>query len=175
MAIEDEMATILRGFEEIWNKGNVSMMDETWAADAILHVPIQTEPLRGRETAKALVKQLRAAFPDFHVTPEDSFAEGNLVIVRYTMRGTHLGDYFVVPATHRTVVSPEIEIFRVEDGLIQEMFLEFDVMNVLSQLGVMPGLDTMPAPLVRLLAWRQRRRTARAAAGGVPAQGGRGV
>jgi steroid delta-isomerase-like uncharacterized protein len=100
------MATILRGFEEIWNKGNVSMMDETWAADSLLYVPIQLEPLRGRETAKTLVKQLRAAFPDFRVTPEDSFAEGNLVVVRYTMRGTHLGDYFGVPATYRTVVSP---------------------------------------------------------------------
>jgi steroid delta-isomerase-like uncharacterized protein len=160
VSTEQNKATIRRGFEEIWNQGNLAVMDETFAPTAMLHSPVQPEPLRGLEILKTLVTRLRVAFPDFHVTIEDLLAEGEIVVVRYTMRGTHRGDYFGIPPTGRPVTSPEIELFRVVDGKIEEMWLEFNVMDVLQQLGVMPPMEKVPRPVIWLMSRLRRLRRA---------------
>jgi steroid delta-isomerase-like uncharacterized protein len=166
MSVESNKATIRKGFQEIWNAGNFAFMYETFAPDALLHSPVQPEPLRGLETIKTLAAKLRTAFPDFRLTIEELMGEGDFVLVRYTMRGTQEGDYFGIPPTGRRVTSHEIEMFRIPDGKIAEMWLEFNVMSVLHQLGVMPPLETAPRPLLWLLSRLSRRRARRALAAG---------
>lgn len=53
---------------------------------------------------------------------EDMIAEGDRVAVRYTLYGTHTGDFYGVQATGKTIKVSGIEIFRVEDGEIAEFW-----------------------------------------------------
>ena len=52
---------------------------------------------------KQVILRLRAAFPDAVVTIEDMVAEDDRVAARWTMRGTHTGEFNGIPATGRPV------------------------------------------------------------------------
>ena len=51
------------------------------------------QDIRGRDGAKQYVAALRAGFPDLHLTIEDQIAEGDMVVTRWTARGTHTGEF----------------------------------------------------------------------------------
>ena len=162
MSAEVNAGYIRHGIEEIFNKGNLAVADERFADDIVLHSPAQAEPMRGRETLKEFVVKLRRAFPDLRITVEDCVAAGDRVVTRCTTRGTQTGDYFGVPPTNRAVTMSEVQIYRVIDGKIVELWLEFNVLGVLQQLGMIPA-GGFPPPLMALLAWRQRRGARKAA------------
>ena len=82
------------------------------------------------------------------------------IVTRCTTTGTHLGDYFGVPPTGRRVEITEVQIFRIEDTRIQELWLVFDVLGVLQQLHMIPA-GGLPGPVMAALAWVQRQRTRR--------------
>ena len=161
-SLQRDLATLRKGFQRIWNEGDLAMMDETFAPDVMFYNGALPKPMHGLDEVKSMFLRLRGAFPDIEMTVEDLFGEGDWAAVRFTMRGTHLGDYFGVPPTGNSVVSTENEFFRIVDGRIRELRVELDVSNVLRQLGVFPAFDSLPPPVARLLARRQRRRVARA-------------
>lgn len=80
-------------------------------------------------------------FPDLSHTVDDTIAEGDKVVVRFTIRGTHTGDFMGIPATGKPTTIGAIAIFHVVDGKIVELRGQFDQMGMLQQLGVMatPG------------------------------------
>ena len=162
MSPEENAATIRQGIEEMFNRGDLAIADVRFAEDIILHSPAQDTPMRGRETLKGFIRRLRTAFPDMHVTIEDTIAVGERVVTRCTTRGTHRGDYFGTPPTNRRVAISEVQIYRVVDGQIVEMWLVFNVLGVLQQMGMIPA-GGFPAPLLAILAWFQRRGARRAA------------
>jgi steroid delta-isomerase-like uncharacterized protein len=82
---------------------------------------------------------LHRAFPDLHVTVEDVVAEGDKVVSRNSVTGTHQGDYMGLPATGRPVAYNEIFIFRFVDGRIAETWGVVDVLAQMRQLGVIPA------------------------------------
>jgi len=82
---------------------------------------------------------LHAAFPDWRHTIEDMIAEGDKVVARMTVQGTHKGDFLGVPASGKEVVFTNICIFRITSGKIMESWQEIDMMSVMQQLGVMPS------------------------------------
>jgi predicted ester cyclase len=59
---------------------------------------------------------LRPAFPDLKVEIHDQIAEGDKVVTRKTLRGTHRGDFFGIPATNRVVAIEVTDIVRVQGG-----------------------------------------------------------
>lgn len=156
MTPEENASTIREGIEAMFNRGDFAVADVRFADEIVLHSPAQDEPMRGRETLKGFIRTLRAAFPDLQVTVEDTIAQGDRVVTRCTTRGTHRGDYFGTPPTNRRVAISEVQIYRVVDGQIVEMWLVFNVLGVLQQMGMIPA-GGFPAPLLALLAWFQRR------------------
>src|SRR5436305_4213784 len=91
MSAEENKAMARRYWDEGWNTGNVAMFDEIFAPDIIFH-PDWGPASRGIESHKQGPTIWRTAFPDFHATIEDIFAEGDKVVVRWTVRGTHRGN-----------------------------------------------------------------------------------
>lgn len=85
-SVERNKATVRRFIDEIWTKGNLSVIDENSAATLAVHDPAAPRPLSPREY-KDNIAMLRAAFPDLQFTVEDLFAEGDRVVVRWTIRG----------------------------------------------------------------------------------------
>src|SRR5439155_1566216 len=99
MSTEDNKTIVRRFIEEVWNKGNVAAVDELMAPNCVEHldfptnVPVPAKFQLSLEELKQFVSQFRSAFPDLHETVELQVAEGDLVVNRVTVRGTHTGGY----------------------------------------------------------------------------------
>jgi steroid delta-isomerase-like uncharacterized protein len=88
---------------------------------------------------KAFMAALLAAFPDSSIIVDDVIAEGNKIAVRHRLLGTHQAELQGVPATGRPVEIGAIVIFRIENGMIAEAWLNADIMGMMQQLGVVPA------------------------------------
>ena len=81
------------------------------------------------------------AFPDGVWTIADLVAEGDRVAVRWSFQGTQLGELaaFGLPATGNRVSFSGINLYRITDGLITEIWEGYDRLPLLQQLGLMPA------------------------------------
>jgi predicted ester cyclase len=69
---------------------NLDLIDEVYAPDLVWHEPDQD--IQGLEEARQYIGMYKTAFPELHPTVEDLIAEGDKVVTRVTMRGTHQGE-----------------------------------------------------------------------------------
>ena len=140
MSVEENKATARRAIEEIWNQGNMKSVDELWAPNMVNHDPTNPE-MKDREGLKQWVVVVRNAFPDFTVTADDMIGEGDKVATRWTVRGTHKGDFGNLPATGKQVTMTGITLSRFVDGKAVEHWWSGDDLGMLQQLGVIPPLE----------------------------------
>jgi steroid delta-isomerase-like uncharacterized protein len=134
---EQNKALVRRTFEQIWNRGNVGIIEERFASDYIGH---STTEIRGPEGGKRFVAAMREAFPDFYYTVEDEIAEGDRVVHRWTARGTHVGPFQGIPPTGKRVTIAGTSVYRVADGKLVEGWTNTDMLGLLQQLGAVPAL-----------------------------------
>lgn len=111
-------------------------VDEEFHPDAVFHTPVPTDATAPQAVKGAWAMLLRA-FPDIQVTVEDMIAEGDKIVVRNTVTGTHQGDYRGLPATGRTITYKEIFIVRFSEGRVAEVWGIVDVFSQLQQLGAL--------------------------------------
>jgi steroid delta-isomerase-like uncharacterized protein len=130
---EQNKAQIRRVFEEVYNRGDLSVVDEVAARDLVIHA--SSQDIRGREGAKKYVAALRAGFPDLQFTIEDQIAEGDMVVTRWSARGTHSGTFQRVPATERDVRLTGTDIDRMIGGKVVECWAYLDELGLMRQLG----------------------------------------
>ena len=136
MSTEENKALVRRGWEDGFNRGDLDVLDEVLASDFICHDPnSSTGEVRGPEAIKASIGWLRSAFPDARMTVEDQIAEGEKVVTRMTMRGTHEGEFGDVAPTGRQVEVAWMEIDRISGGKQEEMWANWDLMGLLKQIG----------------------------------------
>jgi len=136
MSTEENKAVVRRIFEEVWNKGNLAVAGELMAD--VLHSAGQEH--KGLEGLKQMVTMYRTAFPDSNITIEDMVAEGDKVVCRYAMRGTHKGDYMGIAATGKQVNIMGISIHRFAGGKEAEVWAIEDMLGMMQQLGVVPPM-----------------------------------
>jgi steroid delta-isomerase-like uncharacterized protein len=79
------------------------------------------------------------AYPDSEFTIDEMIGEGDRVVTKKTLRGTHTGEFGGIPATGKRVTLQYVDIMRVRDGRILEHWASMDQLSWLQQLGVMPG------------------------------------
>jgi len=124
------------------NTGDVDLIsktiDEAVDPNLVFHAPVPNG-MTGVQALKQVWVTLLQAFPDLHVAIEDVLAEGDKVVYRNTVTGTHQGEYRGLAATGRSVTYNEIFIIRFADGLIAEIWGVVDVLAQLRQLGVFPA------------------------------------
>jgi steroid delta-isomerase-like uncharacterized protein len=130
--------SIVRKFYETLASGDLDAADKVVASDYVNHsaIPGQAAGLQGFKEA---VSSLRAVFPDLQFTIEDQIAEGDKVATRYTVRGTHQGEFMGVAATGKPVTWSALVIQRVVGGKVQESWLQWDQLGLLQQLGAVPS------------------------------------
>jgi steroid delta-isomerase-like uncharacterized protein len=122
---------------DIVNQRNPDLLEEFYPPDFVWHEPDQD--LRGYEQAKQFVSTFFKALPDINITIDDVIAEGDKVVTRYTIRGTHQGETEEFgPPTGRQMELEGITIHRIEDGKIVEEWERYDNLSVLQQLGLVP-------------------------------------
>jgi predicted ester cyclase len=122
-------------------------IDELFEPDVIFHAPVAMG-VGGARAIMLVWSVLLRAYPDIHVAVEDVIADGDKVVSRHTVTGTHLGEHLGVAPTGRAVTYNEIFIFRVADGRVAEIWGVVDVFAQLRQLGAIPG-PTAPGDSAR--------------------------
>jgi steroid delta-isomerase-like uncharacterized protein len=135
--MSEENKALARRAWEIVSSANLDLLEEVYAPDLVWHEPDQD--VRGIEEGKRYVSDALVAFPDAQVSVEDMIAEGDKVVSRYTIRGTHQGETEEFgPPTGKQVELEGITIHRIEDGKIVEEWERYDNLSILQQLGLGP-------------------------------------
>jgi steroid delta-isomerase-like uncharacterized protein len=130
---------IVRKFFEVGpSKGDLAAADVLLHAEFSLHTPLPT-PGPGIVEMNTVITTCRAAFHGLHVTIDDIMADGDKVTARFTARGTHNGEFMGVPPTGKAITMTGIEIFRIREGRIAELWGEVNLMGLMQQLGILPG------------------------------------
>ncbi|MFN8458028.1 MAG: ester cyclase [Anaerolineae bacterium] len=139
MSTEANKAIVRRNFEEAWNKMNLAVVDELVAPDYIGHFASHPQPVSGIEACKQFMSGYFVAFPDAHFDIEDMVAEGDKVVARWTVRGTHQGNLAGIPPTGKPITVPGMWILRLANGKIAEQWGINDTLGLMQQIGVIPA------------------------------------
>ena len=135
----------VRRFHDATTTGHEELIsqtiDELVEPDAVIHTPLPIEAT-GAQLLKEVFARLHRAFPDLHITIEDLIEEGDKVVSRNMVTGTHQGDYMGIPPTGKSVTYNEIFILRFTGGRIAETWGVVDVFSQMKQLGVIPASRT---------------------------------
>ena len=138
MTAEDPKARSRRFFEEVWNRGNMAVLDELVAPELVDHNRAVPGLPAGREGFRQWVTMVREAFPDVHFTIDDQIAEGDHVVTRWTARGTQRGAFMGIPASGKQVTVTGIALARYANGQNAENWVTWDKLGMLQQLGALP-------------------------------------
>jgi predicted ester cyclase len=130
-------ATVMRLLDAM-NSGDADLIsqtvDEVFDPGVKQHTPFEAT---GVQTFKEMVfGRLYRAFPDIHITIEDLIADGDKVVEKDTVTGTHLGELNGLPPTGKPVAYTEIFIMRFVNGRIAEIWGVVDVFSQMKQLGM---------------------------------------
>jgi steroid delta-isomerase-like uncharacterized protein len=130
-----------RAIDEVWNQGNLAVIDELTAPNATFHDPsVPGGKFTGPEGMRQFVQIYRGAFPDVRITIDDQVVEGDKVVSRWTATGTHKGDLMGLAPTQKRATVTGIDIDRYQDGKVVEAWTSYDMYGMLQQLGVAPSL-----------------------------------
>jgi steroid delta-isomerase-like uncharacterized protein len=142
---EENKAIVRRFIEEVWNNGNLDVIDELVSDDHIDHDPGREGTPGGREGMRAFVQMYRTAYPDTHIEFGELIAEGDLVAGPWTATGTHQGDLMGIAPTGKSIRVTGMGMDRVRDGKIVESWGNYDTLGMLQQLGAIPTPEGAPA------------------------------
>ncbi len=129
------LQTALRLYELI-NMAQVEQVGDLVTKDYLEHDPLPGQGT-GREGVIDRFSILVSALAP-HFTIEDTVAEGDRVVVRWTNAGTHVGEFAGIPATGGTFSIAGIDIYKVEGDLLAEHWHVVDQLSMLGQLGLLP-------------------------------------
>jgi predicted ester cyclase len=123
--------------EEIFNKGKLELIPEFYAPNLVFHAP-SGQDVKGPEGIKQTVIMLRTAFPDMRMTINHLIAEGDMLVLRYTLSGTHKGPMMGIPPTGKQVTFSGNVISHIVGGKEVEAWEALDRLSLMQQLGISP-------------------------------------
>lgn len=128
----------MRRFTEFINTADQKRGEELIAADAQFWVPGRPESMRGLAGYMNVLGMMRSGFSDVQWSLEETIAEGDKIAARFTMRGTHDGTFFGVPATGRKIEVRAMNFYRLAGGKFVEEYGQPDLLGLLQQIGAVP-------------------------------------
>ena len=132
---EEEMKALVERSLEIWNEGNLALVDELYAPGCVRHeVGIYADRV-GLDSLKAWVTFFRTAYPDFNVASEELMVTDDKTIMRWTVTGTNTGPRGDLPPTDSTMRVPGVSIARIVDGKVVEEWVYYNQAVAMTQLG----------------------------------------
>ncbi len=136
MTMQANAHLIERYFEEVWNQGQVDVLDELLTSDYVNHSPGLPDPQPGPEGLKPIVRMMRAGIPDLHYTIEDLVIAADRVAAHVRMTGTHTGTFFGIAPTGKAIDVRQMQIEWIRAGRICQHWRITEDLNLMRQLGV---------------------------------------
>ena len=132
--VEEQNKAIVRYALELYDEKNFVERDKLFSPNTVYHAPGGKEySLKGYREQFGV--HFYTAFPDLRHTIEDIVAEGDKVVLRLSDYGTHQGEFMGIPPTGREIQWPVTSIYRLSGGIVQELWIEFDLLSLMLQLG----------------------------------------
>jgi len=122
--------------ENCWNRGDVSKAGEYVSTDCRYHDPVFPSLTSGLENLKQHISGCRAGFPDLRFTIDDMIAERNEVVLHWTARGSHQGEFLGMAPTNKSAAVTGTSIYRFEKKKIVEQWSDWNLLSLLEQLGL---------------------------------------
>jgi predicted ester cyclase len=141
MSVDENKALIRRLYDDVFARWNLAVVDELIGHEFIGH-EMPPETPRGPVGFKQFYGRLRSAFPDLRYGVDDVIAEGDKVVVRWTWKCTHKGEFMGIAPTGRQATVTGMAIYRVAEGKCVERWVELGLLNLLRQLGAVPARGT---------------------------------
>jgi steroid delta-isomerase-like uncharacterized protein len=135
MATTANKALVRQYIEDVWGQGDSATDERLLAPDYVDHTPppgIAPDRAGHRQNLRIF----RTAFPNAHFTIDDLIAEGATVVVRWTMHATQHGPFYGIAPSNKPCTLTGIDIYRLADGQIREVWHQQDVLGMLRQLGI---------------------------------------
>ena len=130
-----EAEQLVRDFMDLWD-GDFSKLDAV-AESFVLRSPAVPEgEARGRETPEERIKAIHSGFPDFQMSMDDMLASDEVIMIEWTMSGTHEGEYLGGPPTDREMEVSGMSKILIGDDKVQEDRIYFDTREMFGQLGL---------------------------------------
>ena len=138
MSVDENKALLRRLYDEVFVGWNLDVVDELVGSEFVGHEMPPGTP-RGPVGFKEFYGWLRSAFPDLRYTVDDVIAEGDRVVVRWTWRCTHKGEFMGIAPTGKQAMVTGMAIYRVAGGKCVERWVELGLLSLLQQLGAAPN------------------------------------
>jgi predicted ester cyclase len=144
MSLAENKTLVRRYFEEARHAPEIC--DEIFAPrfqfHTIQHASVTSQTVESNpQSEKTTYAWLAKVWsPDWHMAVDEMIAEGERVMVRWTFRGKQVGEYAGLPPTNKDVIYSGINIFRIENGKIAEVWDISDRLWLWQQLGVLPEI-----------------------------------
>jgi steroid delta-isomerase-like uncharacterized protein len=135
--------------EEAWNKGREEAVDELMSSKCRFHDPVFPSISSGLDNYKAHIRNCRSGFPDLKFTIEDSIAERNEVVHHWKAHGTHRATFLGMPPTNKSATVSGTTIYRMERGKIAEVWVDWNLLSLLEQLGLTGAMMQSQQPVGR--------------------------
>lgn len=137
MGTAETKELVRRITDEIWNKGDLDLVDELVAEDFVDHIELPGLEGSGRERYRQSVELVRRGFSDYHEEIALLVVEDDLAVSYSRLTGTHDGDLGGLPATGRAVDYCSCGILRLRDGVVVERWGVGDTAALFAQLGLL--------------------------------------
>ena len=134
----EKTTEFFKQFVHFINTADENLAQQLISPVAKFYVPGQPEPLQGPKGYLTTIAMMRSGFPDIQWTLEEMIAEENKVAARFSMSGTHLGEFFGVPATGKSIRVQAINFYRLAGDQIVEEYGQPDMLSLLAQIGAGP-------------------------------------
>ncbi|MBX0294289.1 ester cyclase [Haloarcula nitratireducens] len=131
-----DVERLMRDYQELWNEKQYGKIPEVTAESITVHDPGHPEVVTGRDGLEAYLRELHEGFPDFHVTIEEMLTSGDIVMAKWTVTGTHEGQFGEFPPTGNAMELEGMDKVLLEDGKILEHRAHYDTREMLEQLGL---------------------------------------
>ena len=138
MTTDAHRELVWRAYDTTFNKRNPAGARNCYSDDYRCHMSLHPEPI-GVDGLELDGQNILAAIPDVTVTFEDAFGDGDRLVVRHLLTGTHKGSLMGIPPTDKTIAMTGTDIYRFADGKIAEEWAQPDIFGLLQQLGALPA------------------------------------
>ncbi len=127
---------VRRFMEDCWNRGDMGHIEELVSKDCRYHDPVFPSLNSGLESLKRHIGTCRSGFPDLRFTIDDMISERNEVVIHWTARGNHRGQFLGMAPTNKSAAVTGTSIYKLDGKKIVEQWSDWNLLSLLEQLGL---------------------------------------